>query len=515
MDRSTLIEKIAKHFGVDDSEKKLFFEVFLRKCSEALNQDQPVKMGEIGMVEFRRAQSEADEDLIVILTSEEEEFVFEIPEEEKESYSIDSYFSISIGKPVIPIRGESDSEFFIPRTSSELKRMFGLKIERFIEDAKKQDSQESALDFSEDISHVDFSFKNWKSSSYLDDVEQEEIKEEPFEEKNEEQIADDLEGEIQDEIPEEGEQIEEIPVETVEEQGELEKEKNEEIQEEPEVVDEKLETESKNMEPHEEKDIVEESEEEIINAAEDETVSDEKKVVSGEHLQIQSTSDSDEEKKDEEITEEENLIDEDTEAIQDAFKYAENKRTRLESYKKRSYSGFILVIVIMAVVGGIIYFSYYFSGSDNSPDVQQAETPREFTETVERSYQIPVTYPYEKGMLGEAHKAIDEDILNSSGQKTSEASSENGDVLPGTVEIRDPLPAIRIKGYIYKYENMFAVQVSSWKTRSIAISETQKFLNSGYDAFIEKTELSDKGTYYRVRIGSFSSLKEAEDFSKR
>ena len=514
MDRSTLIEKIAKHFGVDDSEKKLFFEVFLRKCSEALNQDQPVKMGEIGMVEFRRAHSEEDEDLIVILTSEEEEFVFEIPEEEKESNSIDSYFSISIGKPVIPIRGEGDSEFFIPHTSSELKRMFGLKIERFLEDAKKQDTQESALDFSEDIPHVDFSFKNWKSSSYLDDIGQEEIKEEPFEEQIEERIADDLEGEVQDEIPKEEEQIDEVPVEANEEQGESENEKNGEIQEELGVVDEKLETESKNMEPLEEKDIVEESEEEIIDAAEDETLSDEKEVVSEEHSQVQSASDSDEEKKDEEITEEENLVDENAEAIQDAFKYAENRRVRLEGYRKRSYSGFIFAIVILAIVGGIIYFSYYFSASDNLTDVQQAETPQEFAETVERSYQIPVTYPYEEGMLGDVHKAIDEDILHSSGQKTSETSSENGDILPGTVEIRDPLPAIRIKGYIYKYENMFAVQVSSWKTRSIAISETQKFLNSGYNAFIEKTELSDKGTYYRVRIGGFSSLKEAEDFSK-
>jgi len=118
-------------------------------------------------------------------------------------------------------------------------------------------------------------------------------------------------------------------------------------------------------------------------------------------------------------------------------------------------------------------------------------------------------------MLGAAHKAINEDILNSSVEETDEKFSVNSDILPGTVEIRDPLPATRLKGYIYKYENMFAVQISSWKTRSIAISETQKFLNAGYDAFIEKTELSEKGTYYRVRIGGFSSLKEAEDFLKR
>ena len=62
---------------------------------------------------------------------------------------------------------------------------------------------------------------------------------------------------------------------------------------------------------------------------------------------------------------------------------------------------------------------------------------------------------------------------------------------------------------------MYAVQVSSWKTKSIAMSEAKKYLDSGYDTFIEQTELNDKGTYYRVRVGGFKTLEEAENFLKK
>ena len=124
-------------------------------------------------------------------------------------------------------------------------------------------------------------------------------------------------------------------------------------------------------------------------------------------------------------------------------------------------------------------------------------------------------------MFDEAYNAIDDEILRGSVNEEvvpkgniNEAVSPGNDI-SGNIEIRNPLPTSRIKGYIYKYENMYAVQVSSWKSKSIAISEAQKFLKAGYNAFIEKTELGDKGTYYRVRVGGFNSLEEAEDFLKK
>lgn len=520
MDKSILIEKIAKHFGVPDSEQKLFFEVFLRKCSQVLNQNEQVKIGEIGMIEFMEAQNEQDEDSIVIFTNEGEEFLFGIPEEERETNSIDSYFSISIGKPVIPLRGEGDSEFFIPHTGNEIKKMFGLKVERFIEDVRKPEPEvdESELDLSDDIPRVDFSFKNWKSASYSD-TESEELEEEPtVEEEVAEQAVDNSEREIQDEFSEETEQrIETISFET---NGGGEQEELEEIEKEilgeSGDVEKELETEEENIEPLKADTIEDESEKEFIDPEKKETESSEDQITDKEYSQVQSDPGLIEEKKDEEIpdiAQKENIVEEDSQAVEDAFKYAEEKSARIESYRKRSYTGFIFAIIILAVVGGVIYLSFYLPDTGSETSIQSAN-PREFAVTIERSYEIPVTYPYEKGMLGEAHNAIDEYIISLSDRKTVETVSLN-DNIPEGIEIRNPLPTNRIKGYIYKYENMYAVQVSSWKSKSIAISETQKFLSAGLDAFIEKTELADKGVYYRVRIGGFSSLAEAEEFLKK
>jgi nucleoid DNA-binding protein len=511
MDKAKLIEKIAKHFGVSDSEQKLFFEVFLRRCSQVLNQNEQVKIGEIGIIEFRGTQ---DEDSIVIFTNEGEEFVFGIPEEVREINSIDSYFSISIGKPVIPLRGEGDSEFFIPHTGNEIKKMFGLKVERFIDDARKPEPEvdESDLDLSEEIPRVDFSFKNWKSASYSDTAESEQVEEETHvDEEIEEQAVDNSEQEIHDELSE----GEKVSLETSEEQEKFSDEIEGKALGESGDAENELETEGESIEPLKAGSIEEEGEKEFIDVDKEESGGSKDQITNEEYTQVQS--DLNVEKKDKkilDISQEENIVEDDSQALGDAFRFVEGKNARIESYRKRSYTGFIFAVILLVVVGVVIYLSYYLPDTDSSISNQQSVNPREFAVSVERSYEIPVTYPYEKGMLGEVYNAIDKDIINSSGQKTGETVSLKDDI-PEGIEIRNPLPANRIKGYIYKYENMYAVQVSSWKSRSIAISETQKFLSAGFDAFIEKTELADKGVYYRVRVGGFNSLEEAEEFLKK
>ena len=210
-------------------------------------------------------------------------------------------------------------------------------------------------------------------------------------------------------------------------------------------------------------------------------------------------------------------VDDDESVINEAFKYAEDKKTRIESYRKRSYGGFIFAALIIIATAGVVYFSYYFTERE-IPVIQQTSETRKFKTVIERSFDIPVSYPYQTGMFAGMYNAINDDILNPviteepSVQQDTEVSGNSNSKVP---EIRSVVPSNRIKGYIYQYnDRTFAVQVSSWKSRSVAVSETQKYLNKGYDAFIEVTGLSG-GTYYRVRVGGFKSLEEAEDFSRK
>lgn len=57
----------------------------------------------------------------------------------------------------------------------------------------------------------------------------------------------------------------------------------------------------------------------------------------------------------------------------------------------------------------------------------------------------------------------------------------------------------------------FVVQVSSWKNKRIAEKQKNKLIEMGYDAFITQVYIKRKrGTWNRVRVGYFDSLKEAK-----
>ncbi len=56
----------------------------------------------------------------------------------------------------------------------------------------------------------------------------------------------------------------------------------------------------------------------------------------------------------------------------------------------------------------------------------------------------------------------------------------------------------------------FTVQIASYPAKDLAEEETKRMKKRGYAAFITASELPDKGTWYRVRLGSFSNKEAAE-----
>ncbi len=70
-------------------------------------------------------------------------------------------------------------------------------------------------------------------------------------------------------------------------------------------------------------------------------------------------------------------------------------------------------------------------------------------------------------------------------------------------------------GVIFTDGKLYCFQVSSWKTRAQAEKEVSRLKDKGHNAFIQEAELGKKGTWYRVRIGFFNSLKEAVAYRKK
>jgi alanyl-tRNA synthetase len=70
---------------------------------------------------------------------------------------------------------------------------------------------------------------------------------------------------------------------------------------------------------------------------------------------------------------------------------------------------------------------------------------------------------------------------------------------------KETVPAAASAGKI-----RYTVQVASYPDKVLAEDEMKRMKKRGYAAFIAASELPDKGTWYRVRLGSFSTKTAAE-----
>lgn len=154
MTKAELIRKIARRAGVPDSEAKVFFEIFLKKSSELLAPGQAVLLKGFGHFQFKKGkirQERSEEgkpgretifvDLMAYYPARQlekdisENLVFNIPAIQFENFNpIDSYFSLSFGRPVIPIQGVKPNEVFIPLTGLELRKLVEAKVDKLVKE---------------------------------------------------------------------------------------------------------------------------------------------------------------------------------------------------------------------------------------------------------------------------------------------------------------------------------------------------------------------------------------------
>ncbi len=72
-----------------------------------------------------------------------------------------------------------------------------------------------------------------------------------------------------------------------------------------------------------------------------------------------------------------------------------------------------------------------------------------------------------------------------------------------------------IKGVIFSDGNLFVVQKASFKKELMARAFANRLKEKGEKAFVVKANIPGKGTWYRVRVGYFNSLQEAERYSRK
>jgi DedD protein len=106
-------------------------------------------------------------------------------------------------------------------------------------------------------------------------------------------------------------------------------------------------------------------------------------------------------------------------------------------------------------------------------------------------------------------------------QKDNKVEIKNEKAAPSPAQQE---PAIKNKTVLAKKEPTatttlsskvrYTLQIASYQEKEMAEDEVKKMKKQGYAAFIVLSQLPDKGTWYRVRLGSFTNKAAAEKLKK-
>jgi cell division septation protein DedD len=192
-------------------------------------------------------------------------------------------------------------------------------------------------------------------------------------------------------------------------------------------------------------------------------------------------------------------------------------------YGKQSWimSLAISAAVVLILVGLVYIFLEKDSILTSEPkNVFIKVTPPPYVNVIERDYEFAVTFPYLPSENGNQISGIDPEVF-AAGVKIVEqipepeepkkVVKETTNTEVKTPEKKAPVITERNKN-ISKYKDYYVVQVSAYPSYTLAEEEAEKFRDQGYNAFIEIAEIPGKGTWYRIKVGDFTSIKHAEDF---
>ncbi|MGQ9644162.1 MAG: SPOR domain-containing protein, partial [Ignavibacterium sp.] len=222
----------------------------------------------------------------------------------------------------------------------------------------------------------------------------------------------------------------------------------------------------------------------------------------------------------------------------DEDKELKKVREELYSYQPRkSRVPFLIVLIGSIVIIGMLYF--YITQIKNvttKKSEQKLVLRTDNASIVDRDFSVPVSYPYPKKETEETNsftpidsEKIETNLVDNTSAKKEEIRSEPKELVKKeegeTTKTEQPDRNIslkppdvnyeRVAPNIFKYKNYYVVQVAAFRSNSIAENEAAKFRNKGYNAFVEKAEIQGMGIWFRVRVGNFPTLREAEEFQSR
>lgn len=521
MTKAEIIRKLAKRVGVSDLDAKIFFEVFLRKVSQQLNPGETIKIKNFGYFQVRTGKLKNDigvesenalADLIVFypLKHEQDEvdenLIFNVPYKNEEEYNlIDSYFSLSFGKPVIPLRDANVSEYFIPPTGNEFRRLIDTKADKLLREVEVVDNIKGneILIIDPELLNPHQIEINWEDADLNPDspeiitgklgqisLNEPETFTWDFSDKLEKQIEEEslLDTENDNEFKE-NKSSEELTWDF----GEFTDE------EDAKTIDfQRVEsvTSSFNITPIEK---------------DNSDLSDKSDSVSSEDSELLKIIN--EELKDEGFSEvksnqlnNESEFSEKKEPIRETVVETPLIKRTPELAKRRGMGLYIIPVVILVIGGAVLFYFKYIQvpRANNELSIIKNTKSKVAAVTIERNYDIPITYPYAKDSI------VNSTVTQIDKNTSSNISNQNNEKTQ-IKEQSDLSSPIKVKEFIYKSGGKYLVQVSAWNTRKSALNNSAFYTGKGYQTEIFKATL-DHSTWFRVMVGNFNTEDEAVKF---
>lgn len=646
MNKEQLIKTMAESIGAVDKEVKTAFDIFLKRMSELLDLNQSIRIPEIGIFQLkkrsaiRQERREAQQTknvaesyylLFVPLhynkTAPNEILAFRVPEKKKNDPVAveDTAFSLSYGKPVIPLNEAQRREFMVQSSYLLLQKSLEQKVERLLAGAihlndfnidyrqviLEDDERNESFDIRKELDETADGGNEtveWDFGQNPDDILDNE-----FTSVDTESPA----GEFSPDTAEETIPGETFPLKAEDESFTFDMDNPEfksELTEDIDMLAEDMllgstETPSSSFpEPEEEPaqpfmtevdkgsgaadtEDTEDLLSRIVWEPEEENISDSYDTQSGDDLSGNDTesspiiSDSDagefkfedfnfeefnrdetfnNQAEDDQVVDENEVLgdepvipEEETEEEPEEFnadrfndsieeaKPSESLPELEEEFEEDKREGLsplfwgILIVLVLVTSAGI----YYFMFSDRSGKTTAsgaAAGSAEKAQIIERNYDVPVSYiPDEKPESNTADQAADrnegtvtENINTAAPNKAEEnRTSDNktadnkaiAENKPAAAEKKDVSEGIfrndkkdqMVQSQIFSDGSRYTVQLSSWKQRSVAEKEARRLRSAGYDAYVATYSPNSSTKWYRVRIGNYASVNEAENVLRK
>jgi cell division septation protein DedD len=183
----------------------------------------------------------------------------------------------------------------------------------------------------------------------------------------------------------------------------------------------------------------------------------------------------------------------------------------------------VFIIPVGVVVIIAVFVAGYFVGKRQGIKTAGAEKPPALPEVLSQYVPNKAEFTFYNTLTDKGEKTVSIDLMPkakpepSAPEKGGEAPRKAPERPAPKAEAQKPPERTAKKEPAPKAEQSkvrYSIQVGSYEDKAMAEDEVRNMKQRGYAAFIVASDIPDKGTWYRVRVGSFSNKAAAEKLSK-